>query len=104
MTQRLFSPTQLQWFLSFVHPLLSLSMIREASGLSDTHPALCIEENSLSLGLVHLSNEKQQEWRWEQLWLCTTKWVALGLAVIFQENANVDYNYFDFLPRFHSIE
>lgn len=79
-------------------------MIRAGSSCSDTHSVLCIKEKGLSLGLVHQRNEKRQKWTGEQFWLCTTKNVALGLTVIFQENANVGFNYFNFLSRFDSIE
>lgn len=75
----------------------SLSVTGKATGYSSTHPVLCIEENSQSLGLGHQPNEKRQESWQKHLWLCATKSVALGLAVIFQENANVDFNYFNFL-------
>lgn len=61
----------------------SPSTIREATGCCDIHSNLCIKENSLSLGLVHQTNEKQQEWKKEQFWLCTTSalpWALLSFS------------------------
>lgn len=53
---------------------------------------------------MHQSNEKRQESRQEHLSPYAAKCAALGLVVIFLENANVDFNYFNILSCFDFTE